>query len=398
MAYTLIGEPNFVKYFKKSISKQCKKDTYIKCFDRAVIVNDHGRGFGVFDKDGNFIRESLQTRRNKSQFIPKFNHNDIPYVDEDVVFIGNVNPFFGHFLLEHMNRLYALMDKEYKNRKVVLINDKGLEKIPNYIFNFIELFGIKRDNIIILDTTTQFKSVCVPSQGFNARLYTSDSFAQTFDRIAKNIPDEEIYDKIYVSRAQLDKLHKTLGEEKVQRVFEKNGFKIIYPEKLPLASQIALVKNCKVLAGCAGTALHLALFMKPGGTVISIKRNRRPACNAMIQNNVNNTKQLDGVFISGSVELHKTFHSTTAPQIIGVNEYIQDFFDKNGYKYTQKDLGVDKGAWQEYEKALAEYRQTHGNLFLRKLKRLLIKTTSCVVLGRQTRSAYRTWLRKVLHY
>lgn len=397
MAYTLIGEPNFVKYFKKSVSKQCKKDTYIKCFDRAVIVNDHGRGFGVFDKDGNFIRESLQTRRNKSQFIPKFNHNDIPYVDEDVVFIGNVNPFFGHFLLEHMNRLYALMDKEYKNRKVVLINDKGLEKIPNYIFNFIELFGIKRDNIIILDTTTQFKSVCVPSQGFNARLYTSDSFAQTFDRIAKNIPDEEICDKIYVSRAQLDKLHKTLGEEKVQSVFEKNGFKIIYPEKLPLASQIALVKNCKVLAGCAGTALHLALFMKKGGTVISIKRNRRPACNAMIQNNVNNTKQLDGVFISGSVELHKTFHSTQAPQIIGINKYLRQFFQDNKYKLSDDDLEFDETAMNEYINAYKEYKLQHGGVFAKEVKRYFIKYTALLIPGRERRGRWRAFWKKKLN-
>ena len=398
MAYTIIGEPNFIRYFKKSVSKQHWEETYIKCFDNAIIVNEHNHGFGVFDKKFRLIQESLQTRRNKSQFIPKFNHKNIPYMDEDVVFIGNVNPFFGHFLLEHMNRLYALMDDKYKNTKLVLINDKRLTTIPEYIFKFIELFGIERDRIIILDKTTQFKSVVIPSQGFNARLYTSDSFAKTFDKIAQNIPDEEVYDKLYVSRAKLDDSHKTLGEEKVQNVFEKNGFKIIYPEKLPLESQIALVKNCKVLAGCAGTALHLALFMKKGGTVISIKRNRRPACNAMIQNNVNNTKHLNGIFISGSIETHKTFHSTKEPQIIGLNKYMIQFFDNYGYKYSPQDLDIDVPARQQYDNALREYRKTHGNLFLRKLKRLIIKITSCVVLGRQTRGAYRTWLKKVLHY
>lgn len=398
MSCTVIGESNFKRYFRKSISKQYVKDTHIACFDNAIIVNEHEHGFGVFDKDFNLIKDSLQTRRNKSQFIPKFNHDNIPYVDEDVAFIGNVNAFFGHFLLEHMNRIYALMDKKYKDRKVVLINDKSLQTIPGYIFQFIELFGVKRENVIILDENTRFRSVCVPSQSFNARLYTSNSFAQTFDRIANNIPDEEIYDKIYVSRAKLDKLHKTLGEEKVQNVFEKNGFKIIYPEKLPLKSQIALVKNCRVLAGCAGTALHLALFMKPGGTVISIKRNRRPACNAMIQNNVNNTKHLDGIFISGSIETAKTFHSTNAPQIIAVNQYMQEFFDEYGYKYTDKDLGVDSDAWQEYKVALDEYNETHGQAFIRKIKRFFIKYSSLFVLGRERRGRYRKWLKNKLNF
>ena len=97
MSYTIFGDNKFRKYFIKSISKQKKIDTNILCFDNAIIVNEHKHGFGVFDKDFRFIKESLQTRRNKSQFIPKFNHDNIPYVDEDVVFIGKVNPWFGHF-------------------------------------------------------------------------------------------------------------------------------------------------------------------------------------------------------------------------------------------------------------------------------------------------------------
>ena len=46
----------------------------------------------------------------------------IPYIDEDAIFIGNVFPQFGHFLLEHMNRAYALLDDKYKNMKLILVN------------------------------------------------------------------------------------------------------------------------------------------------------------------------------------------------------------------------------------------------------------------------------------
>ena len=56
-----------------------------------------------------------------------------------------------------------------------------------------------------------------------------------------------------------------------------------------MTEQIALVKNARVLAGCAGTALHLALFMAPGGVVVQIKRNARAKCNADIQNLINKT-------------------------------------------------------------------------------------------------------------
>jgi capsular polysaccharide biosynthesis protein len=289
------------------------------------------------------------------------------------------------------------LEKEHKNKKVVLINNRDIENIPKYMFDLIEIFGVKHSDIIILDKTTRFKSVCVPMQSFNTRVYTSDSFAKTFDKMAANVPDEEIYDKIYVSRAKLDDAHKTLGEEKVQAVFEKNGFKIIYPEKLPLVSQIALVKNCKVLAGCAGTALHLALFMKPGGTVISIKRNRRPACNAMIQNNINNTKQLNGVFISGSVESHKTGHSTHVPQIIGINKYMRQFFADNKFKLCDDDLKFDESAWNEYMTAYREYKKQHGGLFAKEIKRYLIKYTALLIPGRERRGKWRAFWKEKLN-
>ena len=332
MSWTVIGESNFKRYFKKNVSKHFMQDTGVLCFDNAIIANEHSHGFGVFDSNFNFVRESLQIRKNRGQFIPKFNHDDIPYVDEDVVFIGNVYPHFGHFLLEHMNRLYALMDPVYSKMKVVLINNMDVNPVPKYIFDFIELFGIKHDNIIILNKTTRFKTVCVPTQGYNMNVYSSVAFGKTFARIADNVPDSEVYEKIYVSRAALDDRHKIFGEEKVQHIFEKNGFKIIYPETLPLKKQISIIKNCRVLAGCAGTALHLGLFMRPGGTIIQIKRNRQPKCNASIQNLLNETVGLNGVFISGSIEKRPSEHGSKGPQIIGVNKYMREFFDLYKFK------------------------------------------------------------------
>ena len=74
------------------------------------------------------------------------------------------------------------------------------------------------------------------------------------------------------------------------------------------------------------------------------------------------------------------------------------FFDKYGFKYTDNDLKFDDVAWRQYKAALAEYNKTHGNVLLRRLKRLVIKITSCFVPNRRARSAYRTWLKKVLHY
>ena len=296
-----------------------------------------------------------------------------------------------------MNRAYVALDKKYQKMKYVLINNKDVNPVPNYMFELLELLGIKRKNIIILNETMRFRNVFVPVQGFNIPVYSSKAFGDMYAEIANNVKDDEIYEKIYVSRTAMQ-TRRTFGEGIVQKIFEKNGYKIICPETLPLRKQISLVKNCKYLAGCAGTALHLALFMKKGGTVIQIKRNRLPKCNADIQNLINDTKELNGIFISGSVEEKRTDHCSSVPQIIGVNKYMREFFDAYNFKYDQKDTTPDEKDIAEYNIALAQYNKQYGGVWVNDIKHLIIHYTACLVPGRENRGNYRRWLKKVLNY
>jgi len=398
MWYKMFADKDFEKYFEKSIAHQYMRETYIEAYPNGIIVNEHRHGFGVFDSDFRFVKSSRQVRKNNGQFVPKFNHKNIPYVDADVVFVGNVFPQFGHFLLEHMNRAYALLDDKYKDMQIVLINNKDINPVPNYMFELLELLGVKRKNILILNKTTRFRNVYVPVQGFNIPVYSSAAFGKTYDAIADAVKSpKKTYDKIYVSRTAMQ-ARRTFGEGVVQKIFEKNGYQIICPETLPLSEQIGLVKNCKVLAGCAGTALHLALFMKPGGTVIQIKRNREPKCNADIQNMINDTKGLNGIFISGSVEKKPTDHCSSVPQIIGVNSHMRDFFDAYGFKYTQKDIEPDSNDLAEYNASMAEYNKKYGSILLNNIKHIIIHYSSCFIIGRERRGNYRRWLKRKLNY
>lgn len=393
MEKIIFGNRGLKKYFEKSVLHQYMRDVRINKYPNGIMVNEKLHGFGVFDNQFNFVKESAQVRKNNGNFYPKFNHDDIPYIDADAVFVGNVYNQFGHFLLEHMNRAYAALDNKYKDMKYVLINNKSVNPVPEYMFVLLELLGIKRKNIIILENTTQFKNVYVPEQGFNLPVYSSKEFGETFDKIAKNVKNPKIiYDKIYVSRAKL-KSRKTYGEEKVQKIFERNGFKVIYPETLSLKEQISLVKNAKILAGCAGTALHLALFMRAGGTVIQIKRNKLNKDSSSTQYLINETKNLNSIFIDASIETVKTDHFSNRPQIIGVNKYMREFFEHFNFKTTKKDFEKDEGAFAEYKKALAEYQSLHGSKFAEIVKRKIVKISSCFIPGRYNRSVYRRWLK-----
>jgi capsular polysaccharide biosynthesis protein len=210
-------------------------------------------------------------------------------------------------LLEHYNRAYAFLDKKYSDAKFVLTNDRRISPIPHFVTELARLLGIPDENLVILDKTTRYKNVYVPQPGFKINGFSSKEFGKIYAQISDNVKTNNSFDKIYVSRAALKK-RKTYGEEKVQSIFQKNGYHVVYPEQIALEEQIALMKHCKSLAGCAGTALHLALFMPNGGNVIQIKRNKLPKDNCGIQYLITETKGHNLVIIDASIEKYKTTH------------------------------------------------------------------------------------------
>ena len=276
--------------------------------------------------------------------------------------------------------------------QIVIVDEISAGKINDYVFVLLGLLGVKKENIVLLDKTTQFKNVFVPTPAFDISAYWTDAFRDMFDCMADNVSDSEIYDKIYMSKMAMP-IH-PYGEETIQNIFAKNGYKIIYPETLPLTKQISLVKNCKYLAGCAGTPLHLALFMKPGGTVIQIKRNTPLVDNADTQFVINKTKDLDSVFIAGSMEKEKTDHWSMTPQIIGMTDYMKQFFDENGFKYNKSDLTSWDKELTDYEIALSKCgTQQYAT---KSVKKYIIKYISCFCPGRIRRNKFRQWLKKIL--
>lgn len=298
-------------------------------------------------------------------------------------------------MLEHLTRTYVLGDPKYKSMKCVFVNNQKFKEIDNYIFQFMELLGVKRDNLIILDNSRQFKSVIIPQQSFNLPVYISDEFGQAFQIMAANVKSKDGAEKVYLSRSAL-KERRTFNEEQIENIFRKNGYKIVHPETLSLAEQVAAVKNCKSLAGLGGSALHHSLFMPRGGEVIQIKRNTEARDNCGVQYLLNQTNDLDYTYIAGSIEKFESQHFTETPQIVGITPELKQFFDDRGFVYTDEDMAFNQDIWDQYQNALDKYVAAGHSEVGDKIKRKIIKLTSCVIPGRRNRNAFRNWLREAL--
>lgn len=377
-------------------------DLKIQCFPHGVIYPDFmNEGFGAFDADLNYIPESRCMRGDDvvPRHITKPRRRDIVECDCDAVYCGfGLFHHFGHFLLEGMNRLYPFLDEKYKNAKFVFVPSRKINSVPRFVMEMLGLFGIAEENVVILDKPTRFRNVYMPDQGYNLYKTTSAQQRAVWQTVAKNAGRPGRDKKIYMSRTAMGK-RKTYGEEVVQNIFAKNGYRIVCPETLPLAEQISCVAGATHLAGLAGTALHLAVFMKPGGRVIQIKRNTRISTDekddsAIAQEVVNQTSGADFTLIWGSTERKPTGHWVLAPQIVGVTRWMKKFFDDEGFKYNTADLRPDTAETAEYERLLAKSARVQDNGFRRVVAKILARAICMFVPGRHRRTEIRHWFER----
>jgi len=322
----------------------------------------HQSNTTVFEKD--FVRP---LRINPSE-------TKIEYIDDDVIYFSIPENHFGHALTGTLAYAYILLDSNYKNRKIVFI-----DKEPNnFIITLLEFLGADRKNIITIREYTKFRSVIVLRQSLRMyfapilefiRLFRiSKEFIDTFQAIARKFNDSQnLPNKVYFSRKHIINARYVMGEDKIERVFEKNGYSIYYPEQLPLCEQIRLVANADFYACVQGTLEHHSLFMKDGATLIVMSRKTLPTERQVLINKL----QTNIKHINIRTNVQPMGNIGGFPKIIGATKRLIDFFDKNNFSYDINELTPTYQELFEYiDRCLVDERKYISNYVRNKIIRL----------------------------
>jgi capsular polysaccharide biosynthesis protein len=141
----------------------------------------------------------------------------------------------------------------------------------------LAVLGVPTEKIVYLDDQpVVFDELTVSSPPFWEKTVADRRFLDVHDRIrqvfeAHDPVGGQPVQRLYLSRTRLaDRKRSALNEPEIEALMEARGFTIVHPQLLPIQRQIRLARSAEIIAGCDGSALHLAAFARPSTMLLAI--------------------------------------------------------------------------------------------------------------------------------
>ena len=281
---------------------------------------------GVMDAEGNYVELSGIPERIQFGYAVQ----NAEYRDEKVVYCGYMINHWGHFLIEAVCRLWYFLEKDETIDKYIFFLEENEEReIRGNYREFLQLLGIW-DKLEFINKPVTFREVLVPELALKTHTYYSPKFREMFDVVAENVvvdPSWQPLEKIYYSRSQFAKgIPFEFGYEVLDDFFARNGYTILYPEKVPLSQMIFYIRNSKVVASLSGSLPHNMFFGRNGQKIEIIER---CTINDDNQVDVNRIRQLQVVPVDANIPIYTI--NFVGPFIMGYTPELQRFAEDNGY-------------------------------------------------------------------
>lgn len=312
-----------------------------------------GKG-GVVDEHGDYV--PLSAIEGRVQF--SYPVEAPEYRDETVVYCGYLVDHWGHFLIEGVTRLWYFLENDPTIDKYVFFLDEGEER--QIKGNYLEFFRLLKiwDKLEIINKPTTYRQVVVPELGIYMRTAYTPKLLKVFDTIADNVqvdPSWETPEKIYYSRSQFQKgIPFEFGFATLDDFFQRNGYTILFPEKVPLGQMVHYIRNAKVVATLSGSLPHNMLFGRQGQKVEILERFVISDDN---QTDVNRMRELDVTYIDANIPVFPT--DFVGPFIMGYTDCLQRFAQDRGYVPPDSQYLTPK----HYKQCFRRYMDAYIDLY-----------------------------------
>ena len=321
-----------------------------------------GRG-GVLDRDGRFVELSSIPGRIEGKYeTESFDDSS----DETVVYCGYLVNHWGHFLIEAVNRLWYYLDhKDNAYTYVYIVEEKAQRELSGNYKEFFELLGIA-DKIELINTPKSFRRIIVPECAFSFQTRWSVKYREIFDAViwsalSSNFDKTEYeVEKVFLSRARFPKAKKyEIGLDMLDSFFENNGYKVLYPESLPLTELILYLQSAKECAAESGTTPHNILFgyEKQSLTIVERQCVINPT-----QQAIDIIRDADVTYIDGHYMIYPV-NQSSGPYFLAYNKYLKKYADARGYSDPSSKYIAEAHIRKNLNTYFNTYKQEHYYLW-----------------------------------
>lgn len=302
---------------------------------------------GVIDSNGHYIESSAQLAFGmKDRVYGAYDvEGKVEYIDEEVVYLNYFYKHWGHFIIDIVSRMWFLFNNEKKYKVVFTTDFEKNETINGPFLDFLILFGIPKENIIILNKPTQFKKVIIPDVSIYPGKYYTKEYKDIFDHVVKNTNlNKEVPSKIYLSRANFKKASvKERGEREIEGFFNDNGYVSIIPEQLTLEEQIQYYYLADEIVCLSGTLPHNLVFSKDSQKIIILNKTYKLNKN---QELINQVKKAKVTYIDIHISIFPIAYGK-GPFILKLNNNLKRFAIERNYKFKLNHIYKIKNIYKK---------------------------------------------------
>lgn len=352
--YDYLYNKNYYKNFIEKNNKSEAKLSYAILQNAYVLPYRDSLG-GLLDENHNYIDTSAV--HNFCEWCGgayEFSENECKFYDETVIWLGSWFGVWGHCLTDNLKHLWFLKTEIYKEQwsdcKLVYIPYAGFQLEGN-IKKLLIIMGFDVSQFIPVNEPAQFRQVIYPDSCFYNDEYGNRYFTEEYQDLINAVREyarenykETGIEKVYFTYSKFAS-SKNFGEYRLEKFFEKQGYKVIAPENYTLEEQLNILQGCKFFASTIGSAAHNIIFCNEGVSVILIPR---ADYLTGYQIALNNVWKMDVVFVDAtlSVATDRTamWHG---PFYYFISDKLLEFFSQ--------DITKDRHYWRYNAKGFLSY-------------------------------------------
>jgi len=262
----------------------------------------------VYERRGRLLVDSERAKSNRAwsgnpSRLPEGLGEDADRLPGRTFFGGHLRDAFGHLLLEVMPRFWP--DLAYQDFDHVLLCSTVVGRasgpIQPYVADLLAGLGVDPASCVRLaDRPLVCEELTVATAPFVLKHAVHPAFLQPFERACGSLVGEGTGTassmtgrRLYLSRSRLPaSRRRAANEDELEALLAGAGFEVIHPQDMSIREQVMSVRRAEALAGCDGSALHLAAFARPGTVLLSV--DSRPVVNQFM---IDNVRGMDAVHV-----------------------------------------------------------------------------------------------------